>query len=188
ASSARSGLVAAGLIAQADSVANVRRAADRVWRAATEASGGNPQKQLKDLRPVLLERLVADLISGEASTAAAAGRATAQLHGRLEANKGVIEDLVPKICEALESSEVSVRRSVCTGLAEILQDEKCQKVALRDGSLVRGVKDALLGAGTCEGSDDLRAAAAAAVVAAPGASLADPILDELCGSAYNLDE
>ena len=72
------GLVAAGVVAQSDANAVVRRAADRVWRAANEA-GGNAGKQLKDLRPLLLERLATDLSGGEATVAASAGRAAVNL-------------------------------------------------------------------------------------------------------------
>ena len=39
---ARSELIAAVVLLQADAIALVRRTADRVWRAATEAAGGNP--------------------------------------------------------------------------------------------------------------------------------------------------
>eukprot|EP00931_Biecheleriopsis_adriatica_P049370 TRINITY_DN28564_c0_g1_i1.p1 TRINITY_DN28564_c0_g1~~TRINITY_DN28564_c0_g1_i1.p1 ORF type:complete len:1399 (-),score=392.40 TRINITY_DN28564_c0_g1_i1:33-4229(-) len=185
---ARSNLIAAAVLAQADPVATVRRAADRVWRAATEAGGGNPGKQLKDLRPLLLERLEADFRSGEDSVTITAGRAAVQLQSRLESSKGVLEDLLPGLCEALESADASERRSVCIGLAEVLQDNKCQSVALQGGSLVVGIKAALLESGEEEGDGDLRDAAALCCTAAPAASLVEPILDELCSLEYSLDE
>ncbi|CAE7040354.1 ILA [Symbiodinium natans] len=179
------GLVAAGVVAQSDANAVVRRAADRVWRAANEAGGGNAGKQLKDLRPLLLERLASDLSGREAAVASAAGRAALNLQGRFEAQKlGVLEDLVPTLRSALEAEELSIRRSACEGLSEILRDERGQKVMLRDPSLVVGIKSALLEA-TARGTEDdgeepLRKAAAACCVAVPPTMLAEPIVKELC--------
>ena len=182
------GLVAAGVVAQSDANAVVRRAADRVWRAANEA-GGNAGKQLKDLRPLLLERLASDLSGGEATVAASAGRAAVNLQGRFEPKLGVIEDLVPTLCDALRAEELSVRRSACEGLSEILRFEKGQKVILRDSALVTGIKSALLEAGSeDEDAEPLRKAAAACCVAVPSTMLAEPFVKELCQIEVSLND
>ncbi|CAE7819080.1 ILA [Symbiodinium sp. CCMP2592] len=175
-------LVAAAVVAQSDANAVVRRAADRVWRAANEA-GGNTGKQLKDLRPRLLERLAADLSGPRATVAAAAGRAALNLQERFE-KLGVIEDLVPALRDALQDGELSIRRSACEGLSEILRDVRAQKVILEDSELVLGIKGALLKAGEDEG----RKAAASCCAGVPSTMLAEPIVDELCQIEVGLDD
>ncbi|CAE7344997.1 ILA [Symbiodinium sp. KB8] len=179
-------LVAAAVVAQSDANAVVRRAADRVWRAANEA-GGNTGKQLKDLRPLLLERLAADLSGPRATVAAAAGRAALNLQERLE-KLGIIEDLVPPLRDALQDEELSIRRSACQGLSEILRDERAQKLILRDAELVLGIKSALLKAGDDESAEPLRKTAAACCAAVPSTMLAEPIVEELCQMEVGLND
>ena len=179
-------LVAAAVVAQSDANAVVRRAADRVWRAANEA-GGNTGKQLKDLRPLLLERLAADLSGPRATIAAAAGRAALNLQERLE-KLGVIEDLVPALRDTLQAEELSIRRSACEGLSEILRDGRAQKVILGDSELVLGIKGALLKAGEGEGAELLRKAAACCCAAVPSTLLAEPIVEELCQIEAGLND
>eukprot|EP00439_Symbiodinium_sp_Y106_P023313 s2642_g2.t2 len=179
-------LVAAAVVAQSDANAVVRRAADRVWRAANEA-GGNTGKQLKDLRPLLLERLAADLSGPRATIAAAAGRAALNLQERLE-KLGVIEDLVPALRDTLQAEELSIRRSACEGLSEILRDGRALKVILGDSELVLGIKGALLKAGEGEGAELLRKAAACCCAAVPSTLLAEPIVEELCQIEAGLND
>lgn len=169
----RASLLASAVIAQADDVADVRRAADRVFRSAAE-SGTTPGKLLQQLKTHLLERIVDDLRSGDDAIARTAGRAAASLHQRLDTSGGVYADLLPQIQEVLGAEECEASRSTCIGLAEIVRSQKGQKV-LRDLSLVRHLREAL-----CSIEPDLRKAAAACVAAAQGNDFMEDMLQDLC--------
>ncbi|CAK0891913.1 unnamed protein product [Prorocentrum cordatum] len=178
---ARGSLVAAIVLGQADASAPARKAAEKAWRAATDSAQGTPGKQLKDLRPRLLQRLAADACGVEAVAAAHAGRAAALLHARLEAGGagGVFDDLGPRIQEALESGDPATQRSACSALAEALRASGAGggHKALRAQGLVDAARGAL-----CSDDECVRAAAAGCFAAGPAASFAEPLLASLCAA------
>jgi len=169
---ARAGLVTGLVLAQADPVGDVRRCADRAWRAASEA-GSTPGKLLLELRPRLLERLASELCSGRDATSATAGRAAAQLESRLSASNGVLHDLVPDMIKALESEDSATQRSACMGIAEILSVEGCHKI-LKSAPLCEALEEALF-----SGDAVVRGAAATCAVAAPASAFWEPLLEQL---------
>lgn len=173
----RSALVAAAVVAQADHDAAVRRVADRAWRAATEGGGGTPGKQLKELRPQLVEAVLESLASGAPERGRAAGRAAALLQERLESSGGFVEALAPGLRDALYAADLDAQISACAGFAELLKSPKCHKAVIDVQALAEAVRGLLL-------SDEAAVADAAArcAAAAPPAFVSEPLVQELCAA------
>eukprot|EP00927_Polykrikos_kofoidii_P066743 TRINITY_DN62306_c0_g1_i1.p1 TRINITY_DN62306_c0_g1~~TRINITY_DN62306_c0_g1_i1.p1 ORF type:complete len:1363 (-),score=279.25 TRINITY_DN62306_c0_g1_i1:108-4196(-) len=177
---ARASLVTAVVIAQADSDTLVRRVADRAWRTATEG-GGAPGKQLKELRPHLLTRIIEDMQCGQVTHAKAAGRAAGQLHERLESSGGLLDDLAPGILDALLSSDPTMQVSVCGGFSEILRVAKCSRHLMGSDQLSDALRSVLL-----SDTSEVRVAAAACAATAPVAFVTEPFAKDLCEAATDV--
>lgn len=162
----RTELVTAVLVAQADDVGEVRKSAERAWRAAIE-TGDAASKQLKVLRPTLLDQVSEDWACGVEHVAANAGRAAAQLVSRFDV--GVLDDLAPRVRDALSSSNTTVQRFALGALLGILQAGHDLHMSWN-----RSVLQAL---GSPD--DDVRSAAAKCALAAPQ-SLVEPVVRDLC--------
>eukprot|EP00929_Paragymnodinium_shiwhaense_P118397 TRINITY_DN90318_c0_g1_i1.p1 TRINITY_DN90318_c0_g1~~TRINITY_DN90318_c0_g1_i1.p1 ORF type:complete len:1414 (+),score=223.79 TRINITY_DN90318_c0_g1_i1:100-4341(+) len=172
-SEARSVLATAIILVQADDTGDVRRLADRVWRAAADA-GGAPGKQLRDLRPRLVSRILSDLTGGQDSAASTAGRAAANLVERLDGS--IIDEILMRIVEFLYTSEdAKAKQACCLGLAELLG--RCQRAQqlLQDGELSEALKECL-----CDEDAKVRQAAATCAAAVPASNFVVPMLTTWC--------
>lgn len=170
-------LMVVAFIGQSDTVGDVRKTSERVWRAGSTA-GEPPAKRLKELRPHVLAAISEDISSGAPFAAAAAGRAAAQLNKKLETAGGVMSDITEMLVEILEAGDPAGRCSACVGLTELVLAEKGQQTSLlEEPQLAAALRGVLFD------DDDQEAlrAAAACVVAAPPSTFLEPLLEELCG-------
>ncbi|KAJ3294416.1 translational activator of GCN4 [Borealophlyctis nickersoniae] len=101
-------------IVRADSSAAVRQASLHVWKAIVH----NTPRTLKEILPVLMNILIANLASESMDRRNVAARTLGELVRKL--GDAILNDIVPILEKGLDSQNADTRQGVCVGMTEIM--------------------------------------------------------------------
>lgn len=174
-SEARVSLMVTAVVSQSDAVGEVRKAADRLWRAALPGNA-SASKVLKDLRPQLFVRIRDACCSDNNTLAAKAGRSAVQLSTRLGSNDRILSDVIPYVAQALERNDRPLaQRSVCAYLLEITRSDSAAEAVFADTSLTGSLHRAMMAEDVA-----VRLDAARCAVRSPLSSVMRSFIDSVC--------
>jgi hypothetical protein len=108
------GVLASLYMARSDSNAIVRQSSIQVWKAIVV----NTPKTLKEILPVLMSNVVANLASSSLDKRGVAARTLGDLVRKL--GDLVLLEIVPVLEKSLSSDDLGTRQGVCIGITEIL--------------------------------------------------------------------
>ncbi len=147
----RNSMLAALYLVRSDTAAVVRQAALQVWKAFVPQT----PRTLKEILPVLIERIISALGSGHGDKQIVAGRALGDVVKMWGAK--VLSEVVPCLVEGLRNEDRSIRQGVCVGLTEIIKYADHDQVEKFLGEISPAVQQAV-----CDPSSDVREEAALA--------------------------
>ncbi len=147
----RNSMLAALYLVRSDTAAVVRQAALQVWKAFVSQT----PRTLKEILPVLIERIISALGSGHGDKQTVAGRALGDVVKKWGAK--VLSEVVPFLVEGLRNEDRSIRQGVCVGLTEIIKCADHNQVENFLGEISPAVQQAV-----CDPSPEVREEAALA--------------------------
>ncbi len=110
----RNSMLAALYLVRSDMTAVVRQAALQVWKDFVSQT----PRTLREILPVLIERIISTLGSGRGDKQTVAARALGDVVRKYGVK--VLSEVVPFLVEGLRNSNRCIRQGVCVGLAEIM--------------------------------------------------------------------
>ncbi len=147
----RNSMLAALYLVRSDMTAVVRQAALQVWKDFVPQT----PRTLKEILPVLIERIISTLGSGQGDKQMVAARALGDVVKKY--GEKVLSEVVPFLVEGLRNEDRSIRQGVCVGLAEVMNCADHSQVENFLGEISPAVQQAV-----CDPSPEVREQAALA--------------------------
>eukprot|EP00934_Nitzschia_sp_Nitz4_P004140 Nitzschia sp. Nitz4//scaffold10_size219509//6161//15193//NITZ4_001393-RA/size219509-augustus-gene-0.260-mRNA-1//-1//CDS//3329532815//4130//frame0 len=124
-------------LARSDSESSVRHTAVQVWKTVVSVTA----RTLRQILPVLVTRVVADLASGDTEKTEMAGLCLGDLVSKL--GDSVMPEVVPVLGDALYDGDANCRRGVCVGLSRVISSSTKDQILRYFDLIVKVVQDAL---------------------------------------------
>lgn len=137
-------------LARNDTAVAVRQTAVQVWKTIVSVTA----RTLRQILPVLVTRVVADLASGDIDKTEVAGKCLGDIVGKL--GETVMPQIVPVLRDSLYDGDTFTRRGVCVGLSEVIGSSSKEQIIRYLDIIVKVVQDAL-----CDDDESVRQMAAA---------------------------
>ncbi len=147
----RNSMLAALYLARSDMAAVVRQAALQVWKSFVTQT----PRMLREILPVLIERIISALGSGQGDKQTVAGRALGDVVKKW--GEKVLSEVVPFLVGGLSNEDELMRQGVCVGLTEIIKSADHSQVEHFLGEISPAVQQAV-----CDPSPEVREQAALA--------------------------
>ena len=124
-------------LARNDAAHSVRSSAVQVWKTIVSVTA----RTLRDILPVLVDRIVSSLASGQQERILVAGKTLGDLVSKL--GDSVFPQIIPVLRSSLYEGDRDTKRGVCVGMNEILKCSTKDQIAKYLSVLVKLVQDAL---------------------------------------------
>jgi HEAT repeat protein len=134
---------------RSDSASAVRQGAIQVWKTVVSVTA----RTLRQILPVLVKMVVADLASGNIEKTEIAGKCLGDIVSKL--GDSVLPEIIPVLRNSLTDGDAFTRRGVCVGLSEVITCSTKDQILRFIDIIVKVVQDAL-----CDDDEDVRELAA----------------------------
>jgi HEAT repeat protein len=136
-------------LARNDSFVDVRQTAVKVWKTVVSVTA----RTLRQILPVLVNRIVTDLASGDTEKTEVAGKCLGDIVSKL--GDTVLPNIIPVLRNSLDEGDIFTRRGVCVGLSEVISSSTKDQILRFLDIIVKVVQDAL-----CDDEEGVRQIAA----------------------------
>lgn len=124
-------------MARNDSTHAVRTSAIQVWKTVVSVTA----RTLRDILPVLVSQIIANLASGHEERTEVAGRCLGDVVSKL--GDSVLPQIIPVLRNALYDGDTDTKRGVCVGLTEVINRSTKDQIIKFIEIIVKVVQDAL---------------------------------------------
>eukprot|EP00586_Coscinodiscus_wailesii_P014096 CAMPEP_0172505274 /NCGR_PEP_ID=MMETSP1066-20121228/185056_1 /TAXON_ID=671091 /ORGANISM="Coscinodiscus wailesii, Strain CCMP2513" /LENGTH=2828 /DNA_ID=CAMNT_0013281825 /DNA_START=96 /DNA_END=8582 /DNA_ORIENTATION=- len=145
----RSRVLAGLYLARSDTAAVVRQNALMVWKSVVSITA----RTLKEIMPILVDKIVKGLGSGDVDQTEVAGRCLGDVVIKL-GDVNTLPEIVPVLADELKKGDPDIKRGVCVGFTEILDSCSKESVMKYSSILMAVVREAL-----CDNNASVRAVA-----------------------------
>jgi HEAT repeat protein len=137
-------------LARSDNAVAVRQGAVQVWKTVVSVTA----RTLRQILPVLVNRVVTDLASGDVEKTEVAGKCLGDIVGKL--GDSVLPEVIPVLRNSLDEGDSNTRRGVCVGLSEVIGSSTKDQILRFIDIIVKVIQDAI-----CDDDQGVREMAAA---------------------------
>ena len=124
-------------LARSDSVHAVRQSALQVWKTVVSVT----VRTLRDILPVLVNRIIEGLASGDEERTAVAGLALGDVVTKL--GETVLPTIIPVLRDTMKTGNAQTKRGVCVGLNEVIKCSTKDQISKYLGLIVNLQKNSL---------------------------------------------